>query len=357
MLVEKRQPEVPYFSICIPQYNRTSFLLQLLESIDGQEACDFEVCISDGRSPEGRHEEIIQFLEKRGIPFAYQVQDRAAPYDKNLRAAISLARGNFCLLMGNDDALAGPRVLQGLRSEMDRHPEVGVVIPDYEDFTTGRRAMRIRQTRNCGWGASVAAAHFRNFSFVSGIVLQREAAQRFATDQWDGSEMYQTFIGCRTIASGYSLLELDKSIIRKDIQIPGQQVDSYAAKPRLDPCPIVERRLPLSMLGRVVADAVRPYLPSHLQPSIQLRILLQLVLFTYPFWIIEYRRVQSWRYALGVCLGMRPEIISRGLRLDLPRRLCLSTAYSIVTAAGLVMPIGLFQKGQRHFYRLAKKLG
>jgi hypothetical protein len=192
---------------------------------------------------------------------------------------------------------------------------------------------------------------------VSGIVLDREAAQRFATDRWDGSEMYQTFLGCRMIASGLPLLELDRPLVRKDIKIPGQSVDSYAAKPRLIPCPIVERRLPLSMLGRVVADAIDPFLSGPERRAIPLRVLLQLVLFTYPFWIIEYRRVQSWRYALGVCLGMRPRVISEGIDLDQSRRFLLSGLYGLVTAAGLLMPIGLFQKAQTRLYRIAKKIG
>jgi hypothetical protein len=355
MFYERRSSLCPFFSVCIPQYNRTPFFLQLLRSLVEQRFKDFEVCISDGFSPEGRHREIIDFLNSSEMPYAYSVQPRTTPYDGNLRAAIGLAKGRYCLLMGNDDALANTGSLENLAAEMAKRGPADVVITDYEDYATGKRARRIRQTCNYGSGPKVAVRHFRNFSFVSGVLLGREKAQNFATDRWDGSEMYQTYIGCRMIASGSPLLELDWVLVRKDISIPDQNVDSYAAKPRLKPCPIIERRLPLSLLGRVVTDAIEPHAPRSIRQSLALRTLLQLMIFTYPFWIIEYRRVQSWRYALGVCLGMRPQIISEGIELARARQMILFSLYTIVTATGLLLPIRLFQLGQRHLYRLAKR--
>jgi hypothetical protein len=356
MLIERRSGAAPLFSICIPQYNRTPFLLELCRSLAEQTFRDFEVCISDDRSPDGRQAEVVAELERLGLRFVFQVQERNKCYDGNLRTAISLARGRYCLLMGNDDALAGPKALAGLVQDMEEHGPAGVVICDYQDFASGQRALRIRQTQNHGGGPLVAANHYRNFSFVSGVLLEREAAQAVATDKWDGSEMYQTYVGCRLIASGLPLLELERVLVRKDLRVPGESVDSYAAKPPLSPCPIVERRLPLRLLGRLVVDAVQPYLAPSSRQSVPQRALLQLVLFTYPFWILEYRRVQSWRYAAGICLGMRPAIIAEGVELCPFPRLTLTAAYVGVTAAGLLMPLGLFRCMQPRLYRLAKTL-
>jgi hypothetical protein len=356
MFVEKRTVQHPFFSLCIPQYNRTSFLLELCRSVAAQTFRDVELCISDGGSTDNRQAEIIAFLESQGLSFVYQRQEKTARYDQNLRAAISLARGQYCLLMGNDDALAGPDSLALLVRDMEQFGPAGVVIPDFEDFVTGERAFRIRHSRNLGAGPGVAAGHFRNFSFVSGVVLERETAQAVATDKWDSSEMYQTYVGCRLIASGLPLLELERVLVRKDIQIPGERVDSYAAKPRLRDCPIVERRLPLGMLGRVVTDAILPYLVGPSRQSVPTRVLFQILLFTYPFWILEYRRVQSWRYALGICLGMRPRILCEGVELCASRQMSLTTIYGAVTLAGLVTPLGLFRKVQAQLYRLAKSL-
>ena len=67
-------------------------------------------------------------------------------------------------------------------------------------------------------GPTPRAQTFRNFSFVSGVILETQAAREHATDRWDGSEMYQVFLAARLIAAGGALLYIDASAVRKDIQ-------------------------------------------------------------------------------------------------------------------------------------------
>src|SRR5258708_6128653 len=110
----------PYFSICVPQYNRTAFLIEACRSLAGQSFRNFEVCISDDCSTDGREEELIGYLETSGMSFVYRKQAKNSRYDGNLRASIALARGAFCFLLGNDDALATAEVLQSLHDEMVR---------------------------------------------------------------------------------------------------------------------------------------------------------------------------------------------------------------------------------------------
>ena len=55
--------------------------------------------------------------------------------------------------------------------------------------------------RACVDALATAVRAFRHFSFVSGVVLDGPAARKMATDKWDGSEMYQMFLGCRMIAA------------------------------------------------------------------------------------------------------------------------------------------------------------
>src|SRR5205085_9227963 len=115
----------PLFSICIPQFNRTSFLLRSLDCLRDQTTADFEVCISDGGSTDGRAEEISHFLQRSGMQHTFEVQREPAPYDRNLRAAIGLARGRYCFLLGNDDMLASDATLQqvGLIVETQGFPQ------------------------------------------------------------------------------------------------------------------------------------------------------------------------------------------------------------------------------------------
>lgn len=354
MEVSRTLVDRPFFSICIPQHNRTSFLIEVLKSLEKQTFRDFEVCISDDCSTDGREAEVIRFLEQSPLSFVYRKQERNGRYDKNLRASIALARGRFCFLLGNDDCLASDSTLEDIYADIQEFGSVGVVITSYENFATGRKFTRIQKRAILGSGPRVAASNFRNFSFVSGILLDTMKAKTHATAKWDGSEMYQMFIGCRIIAEGGLLLGLNRVTVREGVQIPGEQVHSYALKPRLNPCPIIERRLPMVMIGHLVVDALSPYQkPTDSEQIIQ-KIVLQLYFFTYPFWIVEYRRVQSWRYALGVCLGMRLRNVLDGLSISIGKRTRLLIVYALMSLGGLSVPIRLFNACQKHLYSVAK---
>jgi len=347
----------PYFSICIPQYNRTSFLIEACRSLVQQSSRDFEICISDDRSTDRRQDELLRFLEGSRLPFKYRTQPANVRYDANLRASLTLATGTYCFLLGNDDRLASPDTLQQLVVEIDRAGQPEVVITNYRDFATNKLYRRMTRTGLLGNGPDVAIGQFRNFSFVSGVVLRTTKALDHATERWDGSEMYQMYLACRILAEGGRLLGLDQVTVEKDIQLPGERVESYGSRPRIHPCPIVERRLPLVDLGRLVFDAVEPYVASDKREKVAERVLRQVLAFSYSYWVVEYRRVQSWKYSVGFCLGMRLRNIGRGLSLSRMRQLRLRLVYFAVTASGLTIPLALFRRMYPCLYRLAKWSG
>ena len=306
-LIEENRLDFPLFSICIPQYNRTSFLLRELDSFREQTFRNFEVCISDDCSNDGRTGELLDYLRGSEMSFRYCQPDKNGRYDKNLRASLNLARGRYCLLMGNDDSLASPQTLQRLSEQVAEHNWPEIVITNYRELDTGKEYRRIQAIGMRGLGPLVAASNYRNFAFVGGILIDRALAHKHVTDKWDGSEMYQMFIGTRIIAEGGRLLGLADIVVGKNVQVVGEEVDAYWKNAVIQNCPIQERRLPLCQYGRVAYDAVSPFLASGQRSFVARHIFKQFYQFTYPPWIVEYRRVQSWRYALGVALGMRPK--------------------------------------------------
>ncbi|MBF2004226.1 MAG: glycosyltransferase family 2 protein [Chlorogloeopsis fritschii C42_A2020_084] len=348
--------EHPFFSICIPQYNRTSFLIEACKVLASQSFQSFEVCISDDRSTDGREQELIDYLQQSGLSFIYKKQEKNQRYDGNIRGSIALARGKYCLLHGNDDCLASSTTLEELYQEIQKHDEVAVVVTNFEDWKTGQKVRRIRQGGLIGSGVEVAATHFRNVAFVTGVIVDRLKAQSHSTDKWDGSEMYQMYIIARILASGGSLLELETSAVRKDIRIPNESVDSLATKPKLNHCPIIERKLPMAMIGGLVSDAINPYLETKNRDKILEKVFLQLYLFTYPFWIVEYRRVQSWRYSLGVCLGLRPKHTFTNLNLNWFSLIKLYYVYTLLVILGLSFPVKLFDSFKPLLYMISKSL-
>src|SRR5436190_254559 len=120
VLIERRRSS-PLFSLCVPQYNRTSFLLKCLESFRTQVFQDFEICISDGGSTDGRHQEVVDFLAASKLSFSFLRHEHNLRYDPNLRSSMSLARGRYCLLFGNDDMLACPAALKTIANELEKH--------------------------------------------------------------------------------------------------------------------------------------------------------------------------------------------------------------------------------------------
>jgi hypothetical protein len=256
--------------------------------------------------------------------------------------------------MGNDDCPSSDGELALLHAEMELVGVVGVVITNYLEQSTGQVVKRMQRSGSLGAGPRVAASNFRNFSFVSGVVLNGERARALTTDKWDGSEMYQMYLGTRIIAEGMPLLSVERVAVIKDIQIPSESVDSYASRPRLDPCPIVERKHTFHLLAPLVLDAITPSVPHGELEALREYVVAQVLMFTYPFWIFEFRRVQSWNYAAGICLGMRPRNLLRARDLGGMRSARVRLLYAGVTLAGLLAPVELFQRARPALHRIAK---
>jgi glycosyltransferase involved in cell wall biosynthesis len=346
--------DVPFFSVCIPQHNRTSFIVEVIRWIGRQTFRNVELCISDDRSTDGREDEVIEALRATGLPFVYKTQDVNRRYDGNMRTAIELSRGQYCYLLGNDDRPATEDELEQLHDDIAQHGEIGVAISNFYSLADGSTVRRMRHDGIIGAGPWVAAANYRNFSFVSGIVLHGERARALSTDQWDGSEQYQMYIGSRIIAEGRPLLSITRNAIAKDIQIPGETVNSFRKRPRIEPCPITERKLTLHLLAPLVFAAVEPYVPAERRTAMMEYLVSQALFFTYPYWIFEYRRVQSWRFAVGVCLGMRPRNFDPDRQLGFARGARARLLYGAVTLAGLSIPIPVFDRSKPALHRLAK---
>ena len=141
----------PFFSICIPQYNRTSFVIEALRALAGQSFKNFEVCVSGCYcSSDGRQSELQQALRDLNLRHVYRQQPTNVRYDENLRSAVGLATGGYCLLMGNDDRLADRDALTRLHGLIAQQENIGVVITNYVNQASGHVSRRARATRTVG---------------------------------------------------------------------------------------------------------------------------------------------------------------------------------------------------------------
>ncbi len=343
----------PFFSICIPQYNRTSFLIESCRILDEQRTRNFEVCISDDCSTDGREDELLRALRASRLSFVYRRGDVNRRYDGNLRAAMALASAPYSFLLGNDDTLKDPDTLGDLERAIRASHDPWVVFTNFEDFSTAAVARRVSQDGVIGSGPRVAAASFRKFSFVSGVVLKTVPARGERTNRWDGSEMYQMYVGTRLITIGGRVLELAQVTVRKDIARAGESVDSYARKPSGSSWGIPERRIPLVINAALVIDAISPYAAGQ-RFRVLVNVLLQCFGVLYPYWLVEYRRVQSWGFAAGVARAMRPSRSLAGVHVSAALRLFAWLLFIVSTAVGLLVPVSLFNWLIAPFRRLAR---
>ncbi|HET6553603.1 MAG TPA: glycosyltransferase family 2 protein [Dyella sp.] len=345
----------PLFSICIPQWERLPFLLAALDSVTAQTLRDFEICVSDDRSPSGGQERIVEQLERAGVDYAVAVMCKNGRYDVNLRSAIGLSRGQYIFLLGNDDALKDVRVLERCRDLLAQHPNVGAAFCNHEDFATGRVNRTTPATANRGHGVGVAVANYRNFAFVSGVLFDGDQARALATDAYDGTEMYQIHLASSIVASGRDLLAIDDVMIRKDIRIAGERVESYVTNAAKEKDVIAERRMPVALLGQLVCNSVAPYMAPGTRDRWIRKVFRQLYLFIYGYWFVEYRRVKSWKFTVGMMLGVRPSRSLKPLKPGLYTRVSLGALFACVAVAALLTPIRLFDSARPALYRLAKR--
>lgn len=99
----------PLISICIPTYNRADCLKQNLDSIvvqfnDAQIRNKVEVIVSDNASTDNTAE-IVKSYQNRFDNIRYYQNSENIGFDRNLLNVVEKSTGEYCLTIGDDDAL------------------------------------------------------------------------------------------------------------------------------------------------------------------------------------------------------------------------------------------------------------
>lgn len=98
----------PVLSICIPTFNRAEFLKECLASIipqlNGSIGEKIEVVISDNGSTDHTKKIAEEFLTKyKNIRYFKNAENIG--FDRNVFSVVEKAKGDYCWLLGDDDAL------------------------------------------------------------------------------------------------------------------------------------------------------------------------------------------------------------------------------------------------------------
>lgn len=230
----------PLFTVCIPAYNRASYLAPLLDSVLKQNECDFEVLVCEDRSPERPAIAAIvaNFANENPGRIRYIENKRNLGYDGNIRELVAKAQGEYCVFMGNDDLMCAG-ALAAIASVVHRHPDCGVVVRTYATFDENpdvhKQVFRYYpQEHVISAGAQAIAAAYRRSVVIPGMVIHRESAVQFATTEFDGTLLYQLYLVGRILATRSVVFTPQIIALRRD-GVPPDFGNSEAEKGKFVP--------------------------------------------------------------------------------------------------------------------------
>jgi abequosyltransferase len=188
----------PYLlSICIPSYNRPEQLGQLLASIDAQPG-ELEIVIGEDVAPKQAEvrERVAAYSQHSPYPVVYYENERNLGYDGNLRGLVAHAQGEFVLFMGDDDWFA-PGKLDAYLAFLRDHRDVGYVLRNYYSQHPSGELEEFKYlpaTRQLEPGLATCTFLFKRTVSICGVTFKRERALAYATDQFDGTLLYQLYL-------------------------------------------------------------------------------------------------------------------------------------------------------------------
>ena len=190
----------PFFSVCVPAFNRAKYLKPLLDSVLSQDYKNFEIVICEDASPEKSYIRDIVAEYQRNYPgyIVYHENPINLGYDGNIRNLIGKARGKFCFFLGNDDLMC-EGALEEVARLIKTHKNVGLILKSYAWFSDSNENIKntVRYfSKECIFNAGKQAicSCLRRSGVIAGYIIDRDAAYEFATDKFDGSLFYQMHI-------------------------------------------------------------------------------------------------------------------------------------------------------------------
>jgi len=119
--------ERPFFSICIPTFNRKAFLKEALESVASQTYKNYEVIVYDDGSTDGTQRVVEEFKKKiNNLRYFRGESNRGRPFARNF--CVEKAGGDWVVWLDDDDKL-GPELLSRYAQSINTYPEVKVFYP------------------------------------------------------------------------------------------------------------------------------------------------------------------------------------------------------------------------------------
>jgi len=347
-------------SICIPHYNRSKYLLKVLDSIELQTYKNIEVIISDDCSTDDSEIVIPQYIDGKiknnsNIIYKYIRHYKNLGYDANLRASLANGTGDYLFTLGNDDALSSPEAIKILVSHINEFNSPDIIFCNYlKDGNTTDINNRATCTGIVGQGVQTAVKIFRSFSFVGGIIIKKPLFDKYNSNLVDGSIFFQIYLATKIISSGGIVSSLYDALVLKDIRIANENSNSY-----LDTLKIKNKKMHaetggLDQVFNVAYLGIKDSISIKEMSKVVRYIYSQILIFSYPIWLITYRHAGVYKAAINLALGNWPSNLVK-IKLSIWNRFHIYFVYFVTTIGGLFLPTKLILYFKNYLGRLSKK--
>lgn len=325
-----------------------------------QDYPEIEVVISDDCSTDASEHAIRQYLAAKSngsIGVVYVRQPHNVGYDANLRAALSVASGEYLFILGNDDALYDATAISRLAGALEALARPDAAFSNFSMYgDRSQVARRAEENRVLGRGPKVALRYFRSLSFVGGIALRRSVFADHNTSAQDGSIYVQIYLVARIVAAGGSLAAIAETTVAKDVIADGRVAHSYKDSLANENKYVVPKTGGLDEVGRVACEAILPYVPAARRNKAVFVIYAQLLGLTYPFWIHDYRARGVPRAAFNLMLGCAPSRLTQLTSASMLTVLGCWLVYAVASVVAWAVPPTLLRRASGPVRRVARLL-
>ncbi len=200
---------LPLVSIGIPTYNRAAtYLPQTLESALRQTYENLEIIVSDNGSTDNT-ESLVEHYGDAGIK--YHKQDPALSPNENFNYCLNSARGEYFLLLHDDD-LIDPDFVEVCVRGVRKRPEVGIIRTGTRIIDAKGDAVK-KEKRNQAGGLGTAEFFLAWFSGKTSLYLPSTLFNRRALQKIGGFEsrhnLFQDVVAEVRLAAEYGRIDIE----------------------------------------------------------------------------------------------------------------------------------------------------
>lgn len=219
-------------SICIPTFNRSIFISEMIEGLFEQITDDIkdkiEICISENPSSD-KYGELIEKLRKISpVTIKYHQNTEQIGFDRNLIQSIKMAKGNYCWLFSDDDKMtrnAVETVLTELRK--DKKGDIALFYCNSVDCNSNLEPVKIIYSFNNNGKDLYDFSKFDDiinfynnsrqlFGFLSACIINRKIFNKINIDEDKeliGTNYIQTYINFKMLHNGYKMKYINVPLV------------------------------------------------------------------------------------------------------------------------------------------------